>query len=521
MSYTVRPSYPLWLAGKEVAGQAAPIDIEDPATGKTIASCQAASAEQVAEAVEAGQKAFESGVWSKRAPADRAAVMEEIARQFAAKVKDLAVLESMQTGRPFREMSIQLSRLPEWFSYFAAIVRTEEGSVQPVRGQLLNYVRREPLGVVALVSSFNHPMLISVKKLAPALAAGNSVVLKPSELAPLTVIELGKILQSAGLPDGVLSILPGLGPTTGAALVSHPLVKKVDLTGGTAGGRAIGEVVGKGLKAYTAELGGKAPIVVFDDVNLDLAVNGVAFASFIASGQTCVAGTRIIVQRSILPTFLNALTAKCASITPRIGSPFSKESMMGPVISARQLGIVEGLVESAKEDGATILCGGQRMKGKSALDGHDLDGGYFYPPTLITGNDKVDATSLRIWREEAFGPVLVIVPFDTEEEAIKLANDSEYGLGSAIWTRSVSRAHRVAAAFDHGLVWVNTHHRNDPSSPWGGYKNSGFGNGRENGHEAYHSYTQAKSVIVNIATDEESLLADDWFREEEREVRYG
>ncbi|GAA5920098.1 hypothetical protein JCM6882_004379 [Rhodosporidiobolus microsporus] len=521
MSYTVRSSYPLWLAGHDVAGDADPIAIENPATRETIALCDAASPEQVAAAVEEGQRVFDSGVWSRRAPADRAAVMEEIARQFAAKVKDLAVLESMQTGRPFREMSIQLSRLPEWFSYFGALARVEEGSVQPVRGQLLNYVRREPLGVCALVSSFNHPMLISVKKLAPALAAGNSVVLKPSELAPLTVIELGKILQSAGLPDGVLSILPGPGPTTGAALVSHPLVKKVDLTGGTAGGRAIGAVVGKGLKGYTAELGGKAPIVVFEDVNLDMAVNGVAFASFIASGQTCVAGTRIIVQRTILPAFLSALTAKCASIARRIGSPFSKESMMGPVISARQLGIVEELVKSAKEDGAEILCGGERMSGKSELDGHDLANGYFYPPTLITGTDKVDATSLRIWREEAFGPVLVIVPFDTEEEAVRLANDSEYGLGSALWTRNGAQSHRVASQLAHGLVWVNTHHRNDPSSPWGGFKNSGFGNGRENGHEAWKAYTQAKSVVVNTATEEESLLADDWFREEEREVRYG
>ncbi|GAA5858936.1 hypothetical protein JCM8547_007164 [Rhodosporidiobolus lusitaniae] len=519
MSYQVRDTYKLWLASAEVAGAAEQILIEDPATGKTIVLCDAASPEQVREAVAKAQEVFDSGVWSRRAPADRAAVLTEIARQFSAKVKDLAVLESMQTGRPYREMSTQLGRLGEWFDYFAAIARTEEGTTQPVRGQLLNYVRREPLGVCALISSFNHPLLISIKKLAPALAAGNSVILKPSELAPLTVLELAKICQSAGLPDGVLSILPGYGLITGKALVEDPRIKKVDLTGGTAGGRAIGQIVGKNLASYTAELGGKAPIIVFDNVNLDMAVNGVAFASFIASGQTCVAGTRIIVHSSIFDSFLAALTAKCASITSRIGSPFEKNSMMGPIISARQLRCVEDLVESAKKDGARIVCGGERMKGISGLDGHDLSSGYFYPPTLITGTDAVKATSLRIWAEEAFGPVLVLVPFETEAEAIKLANDSEYGLGSAIWTRDGAQAIRVSNQLDHGLVWVNTHHRNDPSSPWGGYKNSGVG--RENGHDAYHSYTQAKSVIVNYATEEESLVMDDWFRKEDREVRYG
>ncbi|GAA5925147.1 aldehyde dehydrogenase [Sporobolomyces koalae] len=518
MSYAIKERYPLFLAGKDVDGAGEQISIENPATGEVITTISAASPEQVAHAIEQGQQAFESGVWSRKAPADRAAVLSEIARQFTVRVKDLAVLESLQTGRPYREMTTQLGRLGEWFEYFAAIARTEEGSTQPVRGSLLNYVSREPLGVVALISSFNHPLLISIKKLAAALAAGNSVVLKPSELAPLSVLELGQICQSAGLPDGVLSVLPGYGLTTGQALVSHPLVRKVDLTGGNVAGRAIGAVAGQGLKKYTAELGGKCPIIVFDDVDVQLAVNGVAFASFIASGQTCVAGARIIVHKSIMPDFVEALKAKCASISRRIGSPFTKDSMMGPLISARQLGIAETLVEDARLSGGKILCGGERLKGKSAIDDADLSKGYFYPPTLIVG-DTAPATSLRIWREEAFAPVLVLVPFETESEAIALANDSEFGLGSGIWTRDGSRAIRVSKQLEHGLVWVNTHHRNDPSSPWGGYKSSGVG--RENGHEAYHSYTQTKSVIVNYAPEEESKVMDDWFREEDREVRYG
>ncbi|KAM0753077.1 aldehyde dehydrogenase-like protein [Meredithblackwellia eburnea MCA 4105] len=511
--------YKLFVAGNNIIGNAQPFDINDPATGNKIATCHAASPQDVQHAITVGQAAFDSGVWSRMAPADRAAVMTNIARLFATKVSTLAVLESKQTGRPLREMRTQLGRLPEWFEYFGALCRTEEGSVQPTRGSLVNYIKKEPLGVVALITSFNHPLLISVKKLAPALAAGNSVIIKPSEMAPLTVIELGRIAKEAGLPDGVLSILPGFGAVTGKALVEDPRIQKVDLTGGTPGGRVIGSIVGRNLASWTAELGGKAPICVFENVDLDIAVNGVAFASFIASGQTCVAGTRIIVQRTIFEAFVAKLKLKAESIGRRMGSPFNDVSMMGPVISQRQLGVVMELVEDAKKTGLGIVTGGERMKGKSPLDGHDFDSGFFYPPTLIIDGPSSKVTDARIWREEAFGPVLAIVPFDTEDEAIALANDSEYGLGSGIWTRDGAQAMRVAEKFQTGLVWVNTHHRNDPSSPWGGWKNSGVG--RENGVAAFHSYQQTKSVIISYSTEEESRTADDWFREGSGDVRYG
>jgi len=246
---------------------------------------------------------------------------------------------------------------------------------------------------------------------------------------------------------------------------------------------------------------------VFPSAHLELAVNGVAFASFIASGQTCVAGTRILVHSSIFDAFLAGLKDKCTSIEHRMGSPFNRESAMGPVISARQLGVVEALVADAKAKGAEILCGGQRMSGPSPLDGIDLGKGFFYPPTLIVGTSSVAITQTRLWREEAFGPVLVLVPFDTEAEAIALANDSEYGLGSGIWSRDGAQAIRVSEQLEVGLCWVNTHHRNDPSSSWGGVKASGVG--RENGHEAYNAYTKTKSVIINYATDEEGLAMDE------------
>ncbi len=317
-------------------------------------------------------------------------------------------------------------------------------------------------------------------------------------------------------------MLPGYGPVTGAELVAHPLIRKVDVTGGTAAGRAIGAVAGGNLARYTAELGGKAPLVVFAGADLDLAANGIAFGSFVASGQTCIASTRIIVEKSVLAPLTERLVAKTESIRRRMGSPTNPESTMGPLISARQLGIVEALVDEAVGGGnAVLVTGGRRMVGKSELDGTDLSKGYFYEPTILLssrGEDSILRT--RIWREEAFGPVIVVVGFDREEQAVELANDTEFGLGAGIWTQDLSQAFRVSEQIEAGITWVNTHHRNDPSSPWGGAK-AASGVGSENGIEAYHAYTTMKSTIINYASTEESLAADDWFREGTDNVRYG
>ena len=388
----------------------------------------------------------------------------------------------------------------------------------PTTGKLHNWVDRVPLGVVAQITPFNHPLLIAVKKLAPALAAGNSVVLKPSELTPLTSLLLGNILHKAGIPDGVFNVILGLGITTGKALVSHRLVRKVDVTGGTAAGRAIGCIVGGNLARYTAELGGKAPLIVFDKANVDAAVNGIAFGSFIASGQTCVASTRIIVHNSVLKDVQNKLQEKCKSIQNRMGSPSNPASAMGPVISAKQLHHIESLVQDAVTSGAKLVHGGERMTGQSVLDSTDLSKGYFYPPTVLV----LDTTTMnaRIWTEEAFGPVIAVVGFETEQEAVDLANDTQYGLGAALWTNDLSQAFRVSERIEAGIVWVNTHHRNDPSSPWGGLSPSS-GVGSENGVEAYQAYTMAKSTIINYASTEESLQADDWFKDGDGDVRYG
>ena len=416
-------------------------------------------------------------------------------------------------------MNAQVPTLVKWFKYYASLIRTEERSVLPTIGKLHNWIDRKPLGVVAQITPFNHPMLIAVKKIAPALAAGNSIVLKPSELTPITSIELGKLFKEAGLPDGVFNVLPGNGITTGKVLVEHPLIRKVDVTGGTPAGRAIGAIAGRNLSAYTAELGGKAPLLVFEQAQIDLAVNGVVFASFIASGQTCVAATRVIVQNSILDQVVEKLKSKVQSIEKRMGSPNNVESMMGPLISARQLINVKTLVDDAVEAGVEVITGGQRMTGISSLDGTDFSKGYFFSPTILADSATKKIVNTRIWEEEAFGPVIVVVGFDTEEQALELANDSEFGLGAAVWTQDLSQAFRISESIQSGICWVNTHHRNDPSSPWGGVKSSGVGS--ENGVDAYHAYTSAKSTIINYATAEEGLVSDDWFREGTGEVRYG
>ncbi|RYO92944.1 hypothetical protein DL766_010410 [Monosporascus sp. MC13-8B] len=515
-----RPVHLLWIAGKEQPGNGEIIPVENPATGEIFAHCQAASPGDVETAVAEAWAAFKSGFWSQASRHQRADVLDRCAALLGGALPKLIDLEVEQTGRPIREMKAQVPSLVRWFRYYASVLRVEERPLLPTTGQLHNFVSREPLGVVALITPFNHPLLIAVKKLAPALAAGNSVILKPSELTPLSSLLLARILHKAGIPEGVVSVLPGYGGVTGAALVAHPLTRKVDVTGGTAAGRAIGAVVGRNLARFTAELGGKAPLIVFEKADVDLAVNGIAFGSFVASGQTCIASTRVIVENKILPQLLKKLRGKTESITRRMGAPMNPASMMGPLISQKQLNNVEALVDDAVQRDAVVVTGGRRMTGKSQLDGTDFSKGYFYEPTILESSRGDSILRTRIWREEAFGPVIVVVGFDTEEQAIKLANDTEFGLGAGIWTQDLAQAFRVSEQIQAGITWVNTHHRNDPSSPWGG-ATPASGVGSENGIDAYHAYTKVKSTIINYASTEESLAADDWFGEGSGTVRYG
>ncbi|KAL0949295.1 hypothetical protein HGRIS_009373 [Hohenbuehelia grisea] len=487
-------------------------DVINPANGESITSISSVSQEQVHESIQSAHTAFESGIWSRSPAIARSKVLSKLARLLEERIPEFAALETQQTGRTIREMNTQLSRLPEWLDYYAALLRTTQGFVAPTQGKLLNYVQRIPLGVVAQITPFNHPLLIAVKKIAPALAAGNSVIVKPSELAPLTVIEFAKLADKAGVPPGVLTILPGLGSTTGKEMISHPLVRKVDITAGTQTGRTIGSIVGANLAAFVAELGGKAPIVVFEDADIECGVNGAAFASFVASGQTCVSGTRLLIHSEIYEEFISRFIAKAESIKHRMGDPSNPSSSMGTVISEQHLSRIEIMVNERPR--GELLAGGQRMSGPSPLDGYDLSRGAFYPPTIVQDVGVEDP----LWQEEVFGPVVVVKSFSDEKEAVALANACKYGLGAGIWTSNLSRAHRVAAEIQSGLCWVNTHHRNDPSSPWGGMKESGIG--RENGIEALESYSQSKSTIVNLAPLDE-MRKDDWFAEGDGERRYG
>ncbi|SMR43076.1 unnamed protein product [Zymoseptoria tritici ST99CH_1E4] len=513
-------TYFLWTNGQDKTGSDNElIPIENPATGEVFAHCHAASFWDVEYTVQLAHRTFKAGIWSRADRHKRADVLESIATHLSTQLPALIALEVQQTGRVIREMNAQVPSLLKWFKYYAALIRTEERAVLPTTGKLHNWVDRKPLGVVVQITPFNHPLLIAVKKIAPALAAGNSVILKPSEMTPLTSLLLGEIMKDAGLPDGVFSVLPGYGATTGKALVSHPLVKSVDVTGGTPSGRAIGAIAGGNLAAFTAELGGKAPVIVTKEADIELAVNGVTFAAFVASGQTCIAATRIIADEKIYDDFLSRLATKTKAIEHRMGAPTNPASMMGGLISAKQLAGVEVLVDDAKHSGARVVTGGNRMTGSSPLDGFDLSRGYFYQPTILASSDETDITSLRIWREEAFGPVLVVTAYETEEQALTLANDSEFGLGAGIWTKDLSQAYRLSEGIESGICWVNTHHRNDPSSPWGGIGSSGVGS--ENGIDAYHAYTTTKSTIINYASAEEARANEDWFREDAGEVRYG
>ncbi|KAI0532989.1 aldehyde dehydrogenase [Xylaria digitata] len=515
--------YHMWVAGEERPGKGELIPVEDPATAEVFAHCHAASEEDAQDTVAIAQAAFKSGVWSRAPRHFRADVLDKSATLLEAALPELIALEVRQTGRAIREMKAQVPSLVRWLKYYASLLRVEERPLLPTTGKLHNFVDRVPLGVVVQITPFNHPLLIAVKKLAPALAAGNSVIVKPSELTPLTTVKLGAILKAAGLPDGVFNVLSGYGELTGKALVQHPLVRKVDVTGGTKAGRAIGAIAGGNLARYTAELGGKAPLIVFSNADLQLAVNGIAFGSFIASGQTCIASTRIIVENKIFDRLIEALKVKTEFIASRMGVPTNPDSLMGPLISEKQLQNVEKLVNGSVHSGVTkVITGGERMTGISALDGTDFSKGYFFKPTVLVPGDvslPIFRTS-AIWHTEVFGPVIVVVGFDTEEEAVELANDSEFGLGAGIWTQDLSQAFRVSEQIDAGITWVNTHHRNDPSSPWGGSKSSS-GLGVENGVEAYQAYTTAKSTIISYASTEEALATDDWFRDSSEAVRYG
>lgn len=478
-----------WVAS--AAGRCFPV--ENPANGEVIAEVVEADAADVDAAVAAAMHAFVA--WGRTGGEARAQILAKAAAGLARRLPEFVRIEVEQTGRPQREMAAQLARLPEWYEYFAALARTFEDTIPPFGGTYLNYARRVPLGVVGQITPWNHPLLILTKKVAPALAAGNALVVKPSELAPLTPLLLAEIFEEAGLPPGVYNVVPGYGAKAGAALAGHPGIRKLDITGGTETGKAVAALAGRNLARFTGELGGKAAVIAFADVPATEVASAAMFAGFIATGQTCVQGARLLVQRGIHDAVVDELVRRTKAL--RLGDPKLPSTQVGPLISARQRETVERFVRIGREEGATLAAGGRRPEGEAFARG------YWYLPTVFTGVRP----EMRIAREEIFGPVICVLPFADEEEAVALANATEFGLAASVWTRNLGRAHRVAQRVEAGIVWVNDHHRIHPASPWGGFRMSGIG--RENGRIAYEEYTQIQSIVIQLSDARFDWYADD------------
>ncbi len=458
----------------------------NPATGETFAEVAEAEKADVDKAVAAARKAM-TGKWSKMSARDRGRLLYKLSQLVERDAARLAELETHDNGKPIKESTyIDLPGVVENFEYFAGWATKIEGETIPVPGQMFNYTLREPVGVCGQIIPWNFPLLMAAWKLAPALAAGNTVVLKPAEQTPVTALELAKLIQEAGFPEGVVNIVPGYGETAGAALVSHPGIDKIAFTGSTEVGRSIAKAAAANLTKVSLELGGKAPNVIFADADLDQAVNGAMMGIFFNQGQVCCAGSRIFVEEKAKDEFLERFKEKAEKV--KVGDPMDQATLMGPQVSEEQLTRIKGYVDIARAEGATVLTGGATPQ----LD-PQFQKGYFFQPTIFSDVDN----KMRVAQEEIFGPVSSVITFNDDDELIQKANDTIYGLSAGIWTRDITRAHRFARAVKAGVVWINTYNMMNAASPFGGYKQSGYG--REMGRHALELYTQVKSVWVDLS----------------------
>jgi acyl-CoA reductase-like NAD-dependent aldehyde dehydrogenase len=490
-----------FIDGREQpVGQREVFPIHAPGTGKIIAYTVNATEADVDAAIRSARRAFEGDAWRKMPNRTRAKLVYSLGDVLEQHLDELFELESLNNGRPTRETRAQLRKLPDLFRYNAGLALSRRDAVIPVEGDYLAYTLREPVGVVANVAPFNHPLLIACRNLAPTFASGCTTVVKPSEYTPLSTIRIAELFTEAGLPQGVFNVVTGFGATTGKALSNHSDINKLVLTGGTEAGRFAGAAAARNFALQTLELGGKAPVIVFDDFDVDQAVAYAAFGAFIGAGQTCVCASRHLVQKKIYQKFVDKLAAKTKAI--RIGDPFDSKTQMGPLISERQRARVLDYVEIGIKEGARLVAGGRIPEAMKDT------GGYYFEPTVFADVQP----SMRIARDEVFGPFTVVIPFDTEEDALRIANDSVYGLAAGIRTQNVARAHRLAKGLQAGIIWINDHHRVDAASPWGGVKDSGTG--REFGQEAFDHYFETKAVMVN--TGDERF---DWFEDEMRDLR--
>jgi (Z)-2-((N-methylformamido)methylene)-5-hydroxybutyrolactone dehydrogenase len=460
----------------------------DPYQGKPWALIARGVEEDVDAAVEAAHRALTSGEWPRLKATQRGALLRRLGDLITRDAEKLSTIEVRDNGKLLAEMGGQVRYLPQWYYYYGGLADKIEGSVIPIdKPDTLNFTRHEPVGVVAAITPWNSPLLLTTWKLAPALAAGCTVVLKPSEHTSASILEFMKLVEEAGFPKGVVNVVTGFGSDVGVRLVAHPKVSKVAFTGGDFGGQRVYQAAARDLKKVTLELGGKSPNIVFDDADIGNAVKGVISGIFAATGQTCIAGSRLLVQRSIEKTFVEALVAMAA--TARMGNPLSLDTQVGPVTTRQQYEKILDYVDIARKEGAELALGG------APATRPECGNGWFVEPTVFTGVDN----GMRIAQEEVFGPVLSVIPFDDEKDAIRIANDSQYGLAAGVWTSSIKRAVRTSEQLQAGTVWVNTYRAVSFMSPFGGYKRSGLG--RENGQDAIWEYLQTKSIWISTADE--------------------
>jgi acyl-CoA reductase-like NAD-dependent aldehyde dehydrogenase len=458
----------------------------NPATGEPWCSVAKGTAEDVDRAVRAANDAFESREWSTMTYTQRGKLLHRLGELIAERAEELATYETMDNGKLIREMRGQLQYLPEFYYYYAGLADKIHGETYPIdKPNMFVFSLREPIGVVAAITPWNSPLYLTTLKLAPALAAGNTIVIKPSEVTSASLLELMHLVEEAGFPKGVVNVVTGFGDPVGNALTSHPLVSRIAFTGGPDSARHVVRNSAENFAQVSLELGGKSPNIVFEDADPDNAAMGIVAGIFGASGQSCVAGSRAFLHVDIYDKVIEKLVDRASRI--QIGDPMNKDTEMGPLAIKAQLERMEKFVGLGQQDGARILYGGKKPSG--------FDKGYFFEPTIFEHTDN----KIRIMQEEIFGPILSVIPFKNEEEVIKLANDTKYGLAAGIWTGNIARAHRVSKAIRAGIVWVNTYRNISPIAAIGGTKWSGYG--RDGGFEAIHEYTQSKVVWINTSSD--------------------
>lgn len=486
----IQDSYDLFINGEFVPSESGEtIDVSNPATGEVITKVAKASEKDVDKAVQAAQAAFDS--WSKTSKAERVKLLREIGDKLLEQKDRFAVIETLNNGKPIRETStIDIPLSARHYEYFASVIDTDEGTVNDMSEDVMSIVRHEPIGVVGAVVAWNFPMLLSAWKLAPALAAGNTVVIQPSSSTPVSLIELAKIFQEV-LPNGVVNILTGKGSESGNAIFNHEGVDKLSFTGSTEVGYQVADAAAKRLVPATLELGGKSANIILDDANLDVAVEGIQLGILFNQGEVCSAGSRLLVQEDIYDKLMDRLKDAFSRI--KVGDPLDENIQMGSQTGEAQLEKIQNYVDYAKESGAEILVGGNRL-----TDG-ELSKGYFFEPTIIA----VENNKNKLAQEEIFGPVLTVIKVKDEDEAIQIANDSEYGLAGGVFSENINRALKVAREVRTGRIWVNTYNQVPEGAPFGGYKKSGIG--RETYKAAIQNYQQVKNIYIDTSNQTKGL----------------